>query len=71
MEETDKQVGENTEQRVTRSIGQKLIISFLIVAFIALIIGIVGIYGIVTLKNDLNNLGGNRIPDLQIGRAHV
>lgn len=65
MEETDKQVGENTEQRVTRSIGQKLIISFLIVAFIALIIGIVGIYGIVTLKNDLNNLGGNRIPDLQ------
>ena len=65
MEETDKQVGENTEQRVTRSIGQKLIISFLIVAFIALIIGIVGIYGITTLKNDLRYLGNNRIPDLQ------
>ena len=65
MEETAIKPAENTEQRVTRSIGQKLIISFLIVAFIALIIGIVGIYGITTLKNDLRYLGNNRIPDLQ------
>ncbi len=47
------------------TIGKKLIVSFLCVAAITFTVGTAGYYGMDRMERSLNNLGHNRIPDLQ------
>ena len=48
------------------SINVKLIIAFMCVALIALILGLIGYYGISRMGHDMENIGENRIPDIQL-----
>lgn len=45
-------------------IGVKLIGGFIVVAFLAMVVGVVGFYGINELGGDLLNFGENRVPGL-------
>lgn len=47
------------------TIGKKLIIAFMSVAFITLCLGGVGYFGIASLENDIKIIGHRSIPDLQ------
>ena len=46
-------------------IGTKLVLGFITVAFITLVVGTMGFIGLSRLESDLENIGTNRIPDLQ------
>jgi len=47
------------------TLGNKILAGFILVTFIAVLMGAVGFYGLMEVTKDLDELGDNRLPSVQ------